>query len=152
MMTTFRRIRATTLGIALLLLALPGLQACGQTSYFDVAVTIKQVPGVTVSSLRDIDLCVVSVSGAASDSFSLGTSTRVLCQQNMVQSFDLGLFQYGTDADSGMVNFDVKIYMPNRTTVLGEGMGGAAIKSGGRQTVAVEIVPDPTKFTQLVPP
>jgi hypothetical protein len=142
----FRRIRSTALGVLILL---PGLQACGQTSYFDVALTVKQVPGVTVSSLRDIDLCVVSVSGAASETFSLGTSTRVICQQGSVQSFDLGIFQYGTDSDSGVVNFDVKIYKPDHTTVLGEGMGGAAIKSGGRQTLAVEIVPDPTKFTPL---
>jgi hypothetical protein len=142
----FRGIQAPALGILLLL---PALQACGQTSYFDVAVSIRQVPGVSVSSLRDIDLCVATVSGAASDTFSLGTGTRVICQQGMVQSFDLGIFQYGTDSDSGTVTFDVKIYKQDHSTILGEGMGAAAIKTGGRQTVAVEIVPDPTKFTPL---
>jgi hypothetical protein len=143
---SFTGIQIPALGVLLLL---PALQACGQTSYFDVAVTIKQVPGISVSNLRDIDLCVATVSGAASDSFSLGTGTRVACQQGMVQSFDLGLFQYGTDSDSGTVNFDVKIYKADHQTILGEGMSGAAIKTGGRQTVAVEIVPDPTKFTPI---
>ena len=118
-----------------------GGSACGQTSFFDVMVTVKQVQGVTQDSLRQINSCQVTVSGASSDAFPLDN-----CVFGLVQSFAIGTFQYGTDKDSGTVNFQVDLIGQDRRTVLGSGTGGAAIKSGGRQTLAVEVVPDPTKF------
>jgi hypothetical protein len=134
------RARSTWLGFSLLL---GGLAACGQTSFFDVPVTIKQLPGITVDSLRMINSCSVTTSGAASDTFPLDTG---VCAFGQVMTYSLGIFQYGTTSDSGTVNFEVKIYAKDQATVLGTGTAGGAIKSGGRQTVPVEVVPDPTKF------
>lgn len=140
MKTRGSRARSAWVGLTLLL---AGLSACGQTSFFDVPVTIKQVPGITIDSLRMINTCSVTTSGAAQDVFALDTG---VCAFGQVMTYSLGTFQYGTTSDSGTVNFEVKIYAKDLTTVLGTGTAGAAIKSGGRQIVPVEVVPDPTKF------
>lgn len=114
---------------------------CGKTSYFEVAVSVKNdVPAVNASCLFTISSCRVTVSGAASDSFTLADSA---CHGP--RTFDLGLFQYATDSDSGNVTFTVDIY-DGSNNKLGEGAGSAPIKSGGRQTLMVGVEPDPTPF------
>jgi len=119
---------------------LVGLPACGQTSYFDVAVTIKQDPMVTTDKLFQIGSCVGSVSGATVDGFVLNT-----CSAGGVTGYDLGTFQYGTDKDSGTFTFTVMI-LDGFKQSLGTGSAMGQVKSGARTSLSLEIVPVPAAF------
>lgn len=135
--------RAALAGAALTLLGtlgLLGLSGCGQTSYFDVSVTIKQDPKIGAPQLARIDSCYVTVSGAATDSFPLNG-----CSQGTVTGLNLGTFQYGTDKDSGSFTFSVVVRDGVQTTV-GTGSVTALLKSGTRTVTSVEVALDPTKF------
>jgi hypothetical protein len=117
--------------------SLAGMAGCGQVSYFAVDVTIKN--DVRESDLAVIDTCEVIVSGAANDVFPLQ-----VCGPGQIRSFYLGQFQYGTEKESGNVDFTVNL-MRNREKI-GTGMGGGAIKAGGRVDVAIQVIPDPAGF------
>lgn len=120
------------------------LAGCGETSFFDVTVKVRMgVTGVTSGELDQIEACEVTVSGAASDGpFSLSN-----CQNPSVDpaTYEVGLFQFGTDSDSGSCRFDIVVYVANRRQ---GGMGSATgtIKSGGRQPVDLIVDPDPAMF------
>jgi hypothetical protein len=128
------------------LLLLTGAAGCGQTSFFEVAVVVNSNAGVRQDCLSFIDLCQVTVSGAASDSFTLNSATCV-----QPRSFQIGIFQYGTDSESGNVSFHVDIFDGNLKK-LGQGDGTGAIKAGGRQPVTVPIAPDAVAFAPACPP
>jgi hypothetical protein len=118
-----------------------GLPACGQTSYFDVAVTIKQDPMVTTDKLFQIGSCVGSVTGATVDGFVLRTCDN----PPGVSGYDLGTFQYGTDKDSGTFTFTVMI-LDGFKQSLGTGSTTGQVKSGARTSLSLEIVPVPAAF------
>jgi hypothetical protein len=121
-------------------IVLAGLPACGQTSYFDVAVTIKQDPMVTTTQLFQIASCIGSVTGATVDGFALQT-----CPPGGVTGYDLGIFQYGTDKDSGTFTFTVMI-LDGFKQSLGTGSTSGQVKSGARTSLSLEIVPVPAAF------
>jgi hypothetical protein len=127
-------------GAALALLGLAGLSGCGQTNYLDVTVTVKQDPMIGLDKLLRINSCIVSVSGAATDSFDIRT-----CAQGAVMGYNLGTFQYGTDKDSGSFAFSVLIRDGVQTT-LGTGTASGQVKSGARSTITVEVPLDPNAF------
>jgi hypothetical protein len=134
------RVRGVRAGVVLALLGLAGLSGCGQTNYFDVTVTVKQDPAIGPPQLLRINSCVVSVSGAATDSFPINT-----CSQGTVTGYNLGTFQYGTDKDSGSFTFAVLIRDGVQTT-LGTGTASGQVKSGTRTTLTVEVPLDPNAF------
>jgi hypothetical protein len=131
-------------GSALLLLC--GASGCGDPSFFEVSVVVTSNAGVRLDCLSFIETCEVTVSGAASESFTLGNNSCV-----SPRAFQIGLFQYGTDSDSGNVGFHVEIFDPNGKK-LGQGDGSGAIKKGGRQPVTVPVAPDPVAFAPACPP
>jgi hypothetical protein len=128
-------------------LALAGLSGCGQTNYFDVTVTVKQDPAIGLPQLLRIDSCIVSVSGATTDSFPLGAAAGAppACSQGVVMRNNIGTFQYGTDKDSGSFTFSVLIRDGVQTT-LGTGSAAGQVKSGTRTTLTVEVPLDPNAF------
>jgi hypothetical protein len=125
---------------ALILLA--STLGCGQTSFFEVTVTVNNnVSGVRLDCLYAIDQCAVTVSGPVSDNFTLASRSCV-----HPTAFQLGSFQYGTGEDSGNIVFHVDIFDGNLHK-LGQGDGpSTAIKAGGRTPVAVAVVPDASAF------
>jgi hypothetical protein len=140
MRTQIRKIGGKN-GIAALVL-LASAVGCGQTSFFDVTVTVNNtVSGVRLDCLYAIDSCEVTVSGKASDSFTLASKS---CTHPT--AFQVGVFQYGTGEDSGNVGFHVEIFDGNHRK-LGQGDGpSTAIKAGGRQSVAVPVLPEAAAF------
>lgn len=128
------KIRTSILALTLL----GGVAAgCGQTSYFEVTVNVSTSdPKVTTACLFSVGYCVVTVSGAASDHFGL---TDQACDKPA--SYNLGLFQFATDKDSGTVNFLVEIQDTNHKPA-GQGTVSGPIKVGGRQTLTVAVTPD----------
>lgn len=117
--------------------SLVGMAGCGQVSFFAVDVTIKN--DVRESDLSVIDTCEVRVSGDATDFFALQG-----CGPGQIRSFYLGQFQYGTEKESGTVNFTVNL-MRNRE-MIGTGSASGGIKAGGRVDVALQVTPDPAGF------
>ena len=133
-------------GLIALSLLLAGLSACGQANFVDVTVTIKKGV-VAADKLTQIDRCNVTVSGAESDSFGLTN-----CSDARAATSTL-LFQYGSEKDSGTLNFVVDILSgidsnagPTGRRKLGTGSGSGSIKSGSRATVSIEVVPDPAMY------
>jgi hypothetical protein len=136
--------------IVFLALALSGGGAvgCGQTSYFEVTVTLPATVDTCLQSM--IFSCEVAVSGAASDSFTLPSDVCISPKQRQI-----GVFQYGTDKDSGNVAFHLDLFTGNRTVGPGSvsptnpvgpiasGDGSASIKAGMRQQVTVPLVASP---------
>jgi hypothetical protein len=126
------------------LLALLGLGAlgattgCGQVSYFEVSVSLT---GLTPSCSYAIASCEVTVSGAATDFFNL---TSKVCDAQM--TLNRGTFQYGTEAESGNVNFHLEIFNGNRDK-LGMGDASKAIQPGGRAKVDLMAAADPAALT-----
>lgn len=131
------------LSVALLI----GAVGCGNPSFFEVAVIVNNDTTVRLDCLTGIETCQVAVSGAASDAFTLGNST---CS-GIKHAFQLGQFQYGTDKDSGNVNFHVDIFDGNLKK-LGQGDATGAIKKEGRQPVMLHVVPDPVAFAPYCAP
>lgn len=131
-----RKIRAGVLALALIGGATAG---CGQTSYFEVTVNADMAnPKVTTACLFSVGYCVVTVSGAASDHFGLNDKA---CDKPA--SFNLGLFRYATDQDSGTVNFLVEIQDTNHKAA-GQGSISGSINAGGRKILTVSVTPDAT--------
>ena len=119
----------TVLGLG----ALAATTSCGQVSFFEVAVTLT---GLTPSCSYAIASCEVTVSGAAHDSFTLSSK---VCDAQM--TLNRGTFQYGTEAESGTVNFHLEIFNGNREK-LGQGDASKAIQPGGRAKVDLMVVAD----------
>jgi hypothetical protein len=117
----------TGIGIA----ALVALAGCGgQTSFFEVTVTVNN-PMVDRTMITS---CEMTVSGSATDGpFSLAGCDHVTAQT-------IGVFQYGTDAESGTVSFHVVAFNGSRGT-LGVGDSSGAIKKGGRTPISLAIGP-----------
>jgi hypothetical protein len=136
-----KTITKTALFVFAILGSLTG--ACGQTSYFEVSVAVKNdVPAVTPTCLFTISHCSVTVSGA--DSYHTGLLDKA-CHRSNPTDYSLGAFQYATDKDSGVVTFTVEIQDGNLKK-LGDGTASGAIIPGGRQTLTVGIEPDAAAF------
>ena len=118
MTTTIRRSAKVKTGLLALAILLGAASSCGQTSYFEVTV--------------------VTVSGAASDHFALNDAA---CDKPT--GYNLGLFRYATDQDSGNVNFLVEIQDTSQKAV-GQGSLAKSIVSGGIQKLTVAVTPDAT--------
>lgn len=117
----------------LLTLGLLGaLAGCGETSYFEVSVAVAN--SADFNCLSMINTCQVNVIGAGGETFTLDSKA---CR--MPLSYNIGLFQYATDKESGNVAFHVQIIDGNLNP-LGQGDSEAKpIKPGGRQQATVTI-------------
>lgn len=115
-----------------------GLAGCGETSYFDVTVAVdRNASPLPTTCLFKIYSCNVVVEGAGGEMFSFGRTCR------NPPGFDLGVFQYATEAESGNVSFRVVLTDAN-VTPLGEGTSAPTpIKVGGRREVTVTVTPTP---------
>jgi len=127
---------------ALVLASLIGAAGCGQPSFFEVTVQVAPVTGVRTDCINSaVFSCELTVSGAASGSYVLGSG---VCSPPP-RSFTIAQFQYGTDADSGNVTFDMSIFSTQHAK-LGEGSVTAAIKAKATQPVTLTIQPDLAAF------
>ncbi len=115
----------------LALLATLGLGGCGQTSFFEVTVMVANV--TTGPDISMINSCFVTVSGAAKDMFTLNNCMHVVTGR-------VGVFEYGTEAESGSLTFHVDVFDGNQK-MLGQGENSGMIKKGGHQTLTVAIAP-----------
>lgn len=129
---------------ALLALTVAALSAgCGQVSFFDVTVVADNSTAMLrTEKLFEVDRCEVLVRGAVRDDFTLRA-----CRNPSTEDWNLGTFQYGTEAESGDVSFTVKLYN-GVVKPLGEGTATAPIKQGGRQILEVKVLLDPTNFSK----
>jgi len=134
--------------MALSALALGTLMGFGQTSYFSVAVEVKDAPGRDKNKLSQVLSVEVSATGAVSEDsiFLLDDFPRPQSYNYQTQSDGqllLARFQYGTTKESGNVDFEVKLH--NGTNgpdgVIGNGKAGGSIKVGGYQYVTVMVMP-----------
>ncbi|MEO5769786.1 MAG: hypothetical protein ABIS92_15640 [Polyangia bacterium] len=123
------------------LVTLGGLAGCGKTSYFEVALYVdSNVPGVNATCLFKLNQCEVMVKGAGGESFTLNSS---VC--HAPTGYNLGVFQYATDEESGDVSFHVMLTANVDGVPTNVGSGDSTptpIKSGMRQQVAVTVKPD----------
>jgi hypothetical protein len=135
--TATMKIKNGLLALALL----GGLTGCGETSYFEVSVYVENnVPGVNATCLFKLSQCEVTVRGAGGEEFFLDSKA---CHGP--SGFNLGVFQYATDKDSGNVTFHVVLVanVDGMPTIVGTADSAAtAIKSGMRQQVSVTVRPD----------
>jgi hypothetical protein len=117
-------------GAAALVALATGLAGCGgQTSFFEVTVTVSNLVDRTM-----IASCELTVSGAAKDGpFNLDNCGHVTAPT-------IGIFQYGTDSESGTVSFHVDAFDGSRGK-LGQGDSSGAIKKGGRTPISLAIAP-----------
>ena len=129
-----RKALLTLLGVS----ALGASTSCGQVSYFEVAVSLT---GLTPSCSYAIASCEVKVTGAANDFFTLSSK---VCDAQM--TLNRGTFQYGTEAESGTVNFHIDIFNGNRDK-LGQGDASKAIQPGGRAKVDLVATADAAALT-----
>lgn len=125
-------------------LALLGAGGCGETSYFEVAVSVSNTLS-PADCLSKMNSCEVRVSGADSSSFSLGGN---ICVSPI--NYSLGKFQFTTEKDSGNMNFHVEIFDGNLRK-LGQGDAAAAVKAGGIQTLMLTVMPDVAAFNCTAP-
>lgn len=137
--------RGKTALAALALALLAGGSGCGQLSFMEVAVVVRNNTGILPECLFTIDLCQVKVSGTESGDFTLG---NFACTHPT--NYQIAKFQYGTDESSGNIAFHVDIFDGNLKK-LGQGDGSGAIKDGGRQPVTVDVVPDTAAFACNAP-
>lgn len=134
MRTTLKKSLLTLVGLG----ALTATSGCGEVSYFEVETTLT---GLSASCAFAIASCEVTVTGAANDFFNL---KREVCDAKAMLS--RGKFQYGTDAESGTVNFHLEIFNGNRVK-LGQGDASGTIKAGGRTPVSLTVAADPAALT-----
>lgn len=114
--------------------AVAATSSCGgEVSFFEVNVTMS---GITPACAYAVASCEVTVSGAASDSFTLKSS---ICDQRA--ALDRGRFQYGTEAGSGDVNFHIDVFNGNRVK-LGSGDASKPIMKGGRVVLDLTVAID----------
>jgi hypothetical protein len=123
------RLRGSLAGAVLVLAALGGVAGCGETSFIEVTVSAPR--GANEVDVSTITSCEVVVSGADTDSFPLRN-----CGPGQVFGSTVGVFQYGTGS-SGELTFEVVLL--NNLVPIGRGSNSAMIKSGGRQTVTVNV-------------
>lgn len=142
MTTNSRKRIARTVALASLSALALGASGCGSPSFFEVTVMVMSGTGVRTDCLPAIGSCEVNVSGAASGSYGLGGH---VCDRPDPHSYQLTQFQFGADADSGNVTFDMSIFSPNGSK-LGMGSVTAAIKSHSTTPVTLTIVPDVAAF------
>jgi hypothetical protein len=116
--------------LMLLLGALGALAGCGETSF--VEVTVQAATNVDLSMITS---CEVRVTGADKDDFNLEN-----CGPGDHAGFGgtVGVFQYGTGS-SGQLTFAVSLL--NNLAPIGRGEGNVPIKSGGRATLTVTVMP-----------
>ena len=133
-MGTLKKSLLTLLGLG----ALAATSGCGEVSYFEVTVGLT---GLTPSCAFAIASCEVTVTGAANDFFNLKSE---VCDAKAMLS--RGKFQYGTEAESGTVNFHMEIFNGNRIK-LGQGDATGQIKAGGRTPVTMMVAADPAALT-----
>ncbi len=134
-----RESTARTIALAAVML---GAAGCGAPSFFEVTVTVMSGTGVRTDCLAAIGSCEVTVSGAASGSYSLGGH---VCDHPDPRSYTLTQFQFGSDSDSGNVTFDMSIFDPNGNK-LGQGNTTVAIKSQATLPVTLTITPNLAAF------
>ena len=120
---------------------------CGQTSFVEVEVIALRDSGnrIRADNIFEIDRCEVTVSGADSGIFSLAGCRNPTAMGGTDTGWRLGIFQYGTEEDSGELSFDVKLFN-GASESLGEGSASVPIKAGARQQLAVMVQLDPTNF------
>lgn len=121
--------------------ALAASSGCGQISYFEVHVALT---GLSASCSFAIASCEVTVTGAANDFFNLKSD---VCDAKAM--LDRGKFQYGTEAESGNVNFHLEIFNGNRVK-LGQGDASGSIKPGARAMVELAVAADPAALTSTM--
>jgi hypothetical protein len=127
---------------ALCLGALTSASSCGgEVSFFEVSV---RMTGISPSCAYAVAYCEVTVSGAAKDFFSLEPE---VCDRRM--TVDRGKFQFGTEAESGDVNFHIDIFNGNRIK-LGAGDAHQPVQKGGRAVVDLVAAMDPAALASTM--
>jgi len=122
--------------------ALAATSGCGgEVSFFEVNVSLT---GITRACAFAIASCEVTVTGAASDFFTLNSR---MCDQRM--ALDRGTFQYGTEAGSGNVNFHIEVFNGNREK-LGAGDAQKPIMKGGRVVMDLMAAIDPAALASTM--
>jgi hypothetical protein len=113
------------------LLAVLGLGAgCNTYSYFQIHVQLDD--SFSTPRRARIHTCHVYVTGAATDDRTFGDNC------SPPKTNDVGTFDFSTFADSGTVNFDLKLFEGTGEAIkLGEAMTSLAVSSGN--TVKGEI-------------
>jgi hypothetical protein len=98
------------LGRLALALALPLLAGagCNTFKYFDIHVTFDPATFNT-SSAAEVSVCRVTVSGADSASFRLSDTSCP--SHNNVAPLEVGVFEYSSFADSGIMNFKLETFV-----------------------------------------
>jgi hypothetical protein len=115
--------------------ALAAASGCGgEVNFFEVNVTLT---GISPACAYAVGSCEVTVSGAATDFFTLKNG---VCDRR--EGVDRGRFQFGTEAGSGEVNFHIDVFNGNRVK-LGSGDASKAIMKGGRAVVDLKAAMDP---------
>ena len=115
--------------------ALPVVTAgCGgETSYFDVNVTVT---GAQSTDLTSVETCEIETSGASSSVFTLQNCGRGRTMQDP-QHF--GYFLYRTDADGGDVTFKATLFGSSRSVVGMSDAKSAAIVKGKHVPVSLAV-------------
>jgi len=100
-----------------LALAAVGAAGCHDFHYYDVTVAFNgdstQANGFKVGEIGNIQVCVMSVSGADSGSFRIGPNSQGL---PVTSGSLIGTFEFSTFEDSGTLNFKVEAYDASNTT------------------------------------
>jgi|SRR5436190_3494600 len=108
--------RAAPLVLALALAA-AGAAGCNEFHYYDITLSFNgdstAAQGFKTGEIGNIQVCVVTVSGADSGSLRIGPHQQGL--PVMVGSL-VGTFEYSTFADSGTLTFTVDAYDATSTT------------------------------------
>jgi len=125
-----KRLVRAALFLSLLPLVLAS-QGCSNYSYFDI--DMKLGVDFNVVAIGRIFSCHMFVTGAATDDFTLSYNT---CHTIDTGAREIGKIQYSTLADSGNLNFNLRLFerMESEACQLGSGTTTLAIDSG--KTVA----------------
>ncbi|HET6279635.1 MAG TPA: hypothetical protein VFH73_01665 [Polyangia bacterium] len=123
--------RSSFAGLTLLAAALLGGAGCNTFSYFELDTKLDQLTFTNELSGM-ITVCHMKVSGATTDDFYI----QKRCPPNPTPTqgrFDLGLIEYSTFADSGMVTFQLQLFRGFGERIedkIGEGTISLAVSSG----------------------
>jgi hypothetical protein len=117
--------------LALLPLALAA-QACNSYSYVDLDIKLAP-PGFTTTTIGQIEICHMFVTGATTDDFQLDPG---LCKTTSPATLDMGMLEYST-FDSGNITFTLKLFQypeSNAACQIGLGTTTVSVGSGARAT------------------
>jgi hypothetical protein len=125
--------------VAVLVMGLANLVAgCANDvtyTYVDVHVTIDE-QSIPATQLFHVTSCEFHVEGA-----DMSSPANIRCPENMV-SYDVGTFQWTSEATSGTLNFIVQIFDPN-LVVIGEGTSSVPVSPGKHLQTAITVVAVP---------